>query len=140
MHGICGVFFDFRAQPLDVNVKGFCVANVVSTPNSIDELISREKPGNKGGITKKPVVRYQTWNGESVVFENRFGSSNWKIQVGDVVEIMVDPEAPQKAEVIHFFSQKGFPMILFFLRKVHISRWDLFAFQFPRLSYVPVDS
>lgn len=81
------------------------------TNGQIIEIL--EKPGNKGGIIKKPVVRYQTWNGESVVFENRFGSSNWKIQVGDVVEIMVDPEEPQKAEVIHFVSQKGLPMVLY---------------------------
>ena len=96
------------------------------TNGQIIEIL--EKPGNKGGIIKKPVVRYQTWNGESVVFENRFGSSNWKIQVGDVVEIMVNPEEPQKAEVIHFFAQKGIPMILFFSGLVSVALSGFFYF------------
>lgn len=96
------------------------------TNGQIIEIL--EKPGNKGGIIKKPVVRYQTWNGDSVVFENRFGSSNWKIQVGDVVEIMVDPEEPQKAEVIHFVSQKGIPMVLFIAGLVSVVLSGFFYF------------
>ena len=39
-----GVFLDSTAQPLDVNVEGLGVADVVAAPQPVDELIARQHP------------------------------------------------------------------------------------------------
>lgn len=72
----------------------------------------QETRGNKGGLIKTPVVRYQGMNGEMVTFINKFGSSNWKIQPGEMVDVLVNPNDPEDAEVVNPMGQFGVSRIL----------------------------
>lgn len=72
----------------------------------------QETRGNKGALIRTPVVRYQGTSGEMVTFTNKFGSSNWKIQPGDMVDILVNPTDPNDAEVVNTMGQFGVSRIL----------------------------
>lgn len=64
-----------------------------------------------GGV-KHPVICYQTTTGAYATFQSRFGSSNWKIQPGDRVELFVNPRDPSEVEVVNFMAQWGLPLVL----------------------------
>ena len=68
--------------------------------------------GGEGGPTKHPIIRYQAGNGETLTFESVFGSSNWKVQPGDRLDILVNENNPADAEVVGFLAQWGLPLVL----------------------------
>ncbi|MBK5142975.1 DUF3592 domain-containing protein [Budviciaceae bacterium BWR-B9] len=59
-----------------------------------------------------PVVRFVTEEGERVTFESSFGSSSYKEQLGNDIDVVYRPDAPQQAELGGFFSQYLVPIIL----------------------------
>jgi hypothetical protein len=61
---------------------------------------------------KTPMIRYTTNRGEVQIFQSGYGSSNWKIEVGDRIEIMADPDDPTQAEVVGFMAQWALPTFL----------------------------
>lgn len=52
-----------------------------------------------------PVVRFVTGEGERVTFESSLGSSSYTKQLGQDIDIVYRPDAPQQAEIDDFISQ-----------------------------------
>ena len=71
----------------------------------------KEHGGGEGGPTRHPVIRYTAINGETVTFESKYGSSNWKVKAGDWLEILVSRSNPVEAEVVGFMPQWGLPLV-----------------------------
>lgn len=61
---------------------------------------------------KHPVVRFQTTNGEVVIFESPFGNSNGQIKVGDRIDILFNPSHPAEAEIVNLLAQWMIPLAL----------------------------
>ncbi len=60
-----------------------------------------------------PMISFSTEKGEKVQFQSSMGSGNKrKYQVGQIVELLYDPDKPQKATLNKFFH-KWFWVILF---------------------------
>ena len=60
---------------------------------------------------KKPVIRFIANNGQPVTFTSTSGSSTWKINVGDRIGVLADPENPSQPIVDQFMSKWGLPFI-----------------------------
>jgi hypothetical protein len=87
-------------------------ALVADWQKSWGEVIEvKERHGAEGGATKHPVIRYTTLQGEVATFESNYGSSSWRVKVGDRLEILVSQTAPGQAEVVGLMSQWGLPLI-----------------------------
>lgn len=63
------------------------------------------------GSTKHPVIQYKTISGEDAIFESAFGSSSWKFNVGDRLEIIANPNDPSDAQIVSFMTQWLIPGI-----------------------------
>lgn len=60
---------------------------------------------------KKPVIRFLSNQGQPVTFTSTFGNSNWKINVGDRIWVLADPEKPMEAIVDQFMPKWGLPFV-----------------------------
>lgn len=58
------------------------------------EVIEFKESSGGEIATMHPVIRYTAINGETVIFESKFGSSKWKVKAGDRIEILYQPEQP----------------------------------------------
>lgn len=74
------------------------------------EVVEVKEKRADGGTTRHPIVRFKASNGEEVTFESSFGSSNWKVQPGDRIEVLAPRDNPRNAEVVHFLAQWFIPM------------------------------
>jgi hypothetical protein len=62
--------------------------------------------------TKHPVIRYRLPNGQTMTWLSTYGSSNWTIQVGDRLNVYVDPTEPGKPILDIFLPKWEFAAIL----------------------------
>ena len=87
-------------------------AKLALCQRTVGEVIEvKEHHGGEGDPTKHPVIRYTAVNGETVTFESKFGSSNWKVKAGDRLEILVSQSNPTDAEVAGFMAQWAIPIL-----------------------------
>jgi hypothetical protein len=84
-----------------------------------DVIEVKEHSGSEGP-TRHPVIRYKTATGEDATFESKFGSSNWRVKIGDRLEILVSPSNPADAEVVSFMAQWGLSLIFGILSVVSV--------------------
>lgn len=87
--------------------------------------------GSKGGSTWRPVVRFETPDGEAVQFTSSMGSNPPSHQVGDRVEVLYLPDAPREAKIREYLSLWGPATIVggigavFFLIGAGITLWGV---------------
>ena len=74
--------------------------------------IKQHGGGGEGGPTIHPVIRFRAEAGQDVLFESKYGSSNWKVKKGDSLDILVSRDNPGDAEVAAFMAQWGLPLVL----------------------------
>ena len=74
--------------------------------------IKQHDGDGEGGPTIHPVIRFRAQTGQDVVFESKYGRSNWKVKKGDPLNILVDRAHPDDAEVVAFMAQWGLPLVL----------------------------
>jgi|SRR5437879_868 len=56
-------------------------AKLALCQRTVGEVIEvKEHHAGEGDPTKHPVIRYTAVNGETVTFESKFDSSNWKVK------------------------------------------------------------
>jgi len=71
------------------------------------EVIAVKEKAGREAATYHPVIRYRANSGEEFTFESKYGSSNWKLKVGDHLDILVNKANPADAEVEAFMAQWG---------------------------------
>lgn len=79
------------------------IAHAQTTTGRVVELVEvRDKDG--GSSTWKPVVRFAAPNGKNVTFSSSFSSNPAQYDVGESVEVLYLPDAPQDARIKGFGS------------------------------------
>jgi len=88
-------------------------AKLANSYQTVGEVIDiKQHPGGEDGPTNHPVIRFTAQNGEEVVFESKFGASNWMVAKGEKMKVAVNQSDPSDAEVVRFMAQWGKPLIL----------------------------
>jgi len=75
------------------------------------EVIAVNEKAGSEATTYHPVIKYQAPSGEQITFESKYGSSNWKVKVGDRLDILVNRTNPDDSEVEMFMAQWGLSLI-----------------------------
>ena len=74
-------------------------------------VVDYVKSRSSDSTTYKPVVQFNTQDGEKIEFTSSSGSSSKKYRTGANVEVLYLPLKPEKAKINSFFSLWGFHMI-----------------------------
>lgn len=75
------------------------------------EVIAVKEKAGSEAATYHPVIKYRASNGEQITFESNYGSSKWKVKIGDRLNILVNRTNPTDAEVEIFMAQWGLPLV-----------------------------
>jgi hypothetical protein len=75
------------------------------------EVIAVKEKAGSEATTYHPVIKYKAISGEDITFASKYGSSNWKVKVGDRLDILVNRTNPTDAEVEMFMAQWGLTLV-----------------------------
>lgn len=92
---ISNIFFTLRAEKTTGTVVGY-----------------RSKRGNKGGVTHAEVVEFQGPDGRTVQFVEKAYRSRFTMNTGHTVNVLYDPNKPDKARINSFATLYLAPIIL----------------------------
>lgn len=88
-------------------------AKLANSYQRVGEVIDiKQHPGSEDGPTIHPVIKFIAQNGKEVIFESKYGTSNWKVTKGEKLNVVVSQSDPNDAEVVRFMAQWGKPLIL----------------------------
>lgn len=107
-----GVGFGALGVVLLVRYRQF-LARALRVPGVVVTLIasrsSSSGPGrSNGGITYRPVFRFQTYEGMDVEVTSNTGSNPPPAREGEQVNVLYDPADPRKARLDKFGQRGGF--------------------------------
>lgn len=68
--------------------------------------------GNKGGATQAEVVEFQGPDGKTVQFVEKTSRSRFIMNTGHEVNVLYDPDKPEKARINSFWGLYFFPITL----------------------------
>ena len=68
--------------------------------------------GSEGGTVYAPVFRFTTIQGQTIEVEEKVYSSSAGFSVGEVVDLLYDPQNPTKARAKKWFNLYFVPMLL----------------------------
>ena len=78
-------------------------------------IVSIEETKSSGGhMIKHPVVQYQSESGETLEYKSTYGSSNWKINEGDQLNLFIHRKEPNRIEIENLMAQWGLPLFFGF--------------------------
>ncbi len=76
------------------------------------EIIRFNESRNDGEISYTAVIRYTPASGRAIEFANNTSSKNPSHAIGDVVEVIYNPDDPNSARLNSYFGLHGFTTIL----------------------------
>jgi hypothetical protein len=84
-----------------------------TTERAVGNVIELEKVNDSdGGYTYKAVLKFKAAMGKEVIFKERGSSKPASWQVGEEAMVAYDPNHPEMARTLTYFSIFGLPMIL----------------------------
>ena len=96
-----GVLMLFIMSWVNTRERRFVAGAARASGTVVDLEYSRS---SDGGGAYYPVIRFGTAAGETVTFRSRVGSSPPSHHVGETLEVLYDPAAPQGAHTAGFFA------------------------------------
>ncbi len=115
---LAGAVFIVIATLWGMHVNNF-IKQSISVQGTVMSLVSSRstsrtspgKPTRPNTYTYKPVVRFITQNGKTIVFTSKTGSNPAAYAEGETVEVLYPPSSPEKAQLSDFLSLWMIPMI-----------------------------
>lgn len=95
----------------------FIYIRTVSFINSAQEVVGtvirlESSRSSKGGTTYAPVFQFRTIEGQMIEVRDNMSSNPPMFREGQSVEVLYDPENPQKARIKKWFSLYYLPLFL----------------------------
>ena len=92
---LVGCFFLYKST------HDFIKRSVQTSGEVTDYKIETDSDGSE---TYYPIVQFKTSQGELIEFTSRYGGKPPAFSTGEVVSVLYDPTAPEKARINTFFS------------------------------------
>ena len=73
-----------------------------------------EERSSKGVMIKYPLIQYRSENGKLLEYKSKFGSSGWKINKGDKINLFINIKNSNDIEIENFLAQWGISLIFSF--------------------------
>ncbi len=98
---LVGAFFMYKSA------NEFLETSITAEGTVIDLLRSRSSSSSDNSITYKPLVEFTEKEGNRIEFSSSTSSNPPSYSVGEKVEVLYNPESPNKAKIKGFFSIWG---------------------------------
>ena len=114
----------FNIIPNIIFIISFSAASVAYFKKKKKLLYSRKEVGtvtsvfeeksSKGVMIKYPLIQYRSENGSLLEYKSKLGSSSWKINKGDEINIFINRKNSNDIEMENFLAQWGISLIFSF--------------------------
>jgi hypothetical protein len=91
----------------------------IEAQGSVIEMV-RVRDSDSKGYLYTPLVRFRTWDGNTIEFQSSLRTNPPAYRTGETVTVLYDPNEPQSASIRGFLSLWFVPMILTFIGSVFL--------------------